>query len=139
MRDLIARRGQRVDELVFRLAEAQRRYLRQFARRLEIAHARVRAQDLRNKTSAMRRDVQAQTEALAAVTRNLLLRRSARLEQLAGRLNALSPVAILERGYALVFDGSGQLVKDAGILNPGDIVRTRVAHGEFESEIKKIK
>ena len=135
MRDLIARRAQRVDELVFRLAEAERRHLRAYHRRLDQASARVRAHDLRAKLAAMRRDVQARTDALAAITRNLLLQRRGRLDRLAGQLEALSPVAILDRGYALVFDRNGNLVKDAAQLSRGDAIRARVATGEFSAEV----
>ncbi len=135
MRDLIARRAQRVDELVFRMADAQRRHLRAYHRRLDQASARVRAHDLRTKLEVMRRDVQARTSALAAITRNLLLHYHGRLDRLSGQLNALSPVAILERGYALVFDSSGNLVKDAQQLSRGENIRARVAHGEFTAEV----
>jgi exodeoxyribonuclease VII large subunit len=139
MRDLIFRRGQRIDELVFRLAEVQRRHLRAYHRRLDTASARVRAHDLRAKLAGMRRDVAARTNALTAITRNLLLQRRSRLERLAGQLDALSPLAILERGYALVFDPNGNLVKDTRQLQAGDALRTRLAHGEFTSEVKKIE
>lgn len=138
MRDLISRRGQRVDELVFRLAEAQRRHLRAYHRRLDTASARVRAHDLRAKLAGMRGHVLARTDALAAITRNLLLQRRSRLERLAGQLEALSPLAILERGYALVFDASGNLVKDTRQIQVATSLRTRLAHGEFTSEVKKI-
>lgn len=138
VRDLIARRGQRVDELVFRLADAERRVLRAYHRRLEVASARVRAHDLRARLAAMRRDVKARTDALAAITKSLLLQRRGRLERITGQLEALSPVAILERGYALVFDSNGNLVKDAGNLNRGDLVRARLAKGQFEAEVKAL-
>ncbi len=139
MRDLIARRGQRVDELLFRLAEAQRRHLRAFHRRLDTASARVRAHDLRTKLAAMRRDVESRTGALTAVTRNVLLHYRARLDRLSAQLEALSPVAILDRGYALVFDSSGNLVKYATQLSREDTVRTRLAHGEFTAKVDQIR
>lgn len=138
MRDLIARRGQRVDEFVFRLAEAQRRHLRNFHRRLDTASARVRAHDLRTKLTAMRRDVESRTGSLAAVTRNVLLHHRAHLDRLSAQLEALSPIAILDRGYALVFDSSGNLVKDAAHLSMGETVRTRVAAGQFSAQVTKI-
>ena len=135
MRDLIARRSQRVDELVYRLADAQRRHLRTYHRRLDQASARVRAHDLRAKLASMRRDVQARTDALAAITRNLLLYRRGRLDRITAQLEALSPVAILDRGYALVFDREGNLVTDVAQLERGDVVRARVARGEFTAEV----
>lgn len=135
MRDLIARRGQRMDELVFRLAEAQRRHLRTFHRRLDTASARVRAHDLRTKLVAMRRDVEARIAALGAITRNLMLHYRARLDRLSAQLEALSPVAILGRGYALVFDSSGNLLKDAAQVSAGSIVRARLAKGAFTAKV----
>jgi exodeoxyribonuclease VII large subunit len=52
-------------------------------------------------------------------------------------MEALSPVAILERGYAIVFDGSGKLVKDATRVKTGEEIRARVAHGEIIADVKK--
>jgi exodeoxyribonuclease VII large subunit len=44
-------------------------------------------------------------------------------------------VAILDRGYALVFDRDGNLVTDTAQLARGDVVRARVARGEFTAEV----
>ena len=49
-----------------------------------------------------------------------------RWEQLHSSLEALSPKAILARGYALVFDAEGRLVKQAAQLKPGSQVRTQL-------------
>jgi exodeoxyribonuclease VII large subunit len=64
---------------------------------------------------------------------------AAQLEKLAAQLNALSPVKILERGYALVFDDNGTLVKDAGQLAAGAGIIARVARGSFAAEVKSTK
>ena len=45
------------------------------------------------------------------------------------------PLNILERGYALVFDSTGALVKDAALLAPGAEVIARVAQGSFTAEL----
>jgi len=52
-------------------------------------------------------------------------------------MEALSPVAILDRGYALVFDSSGKLVKDAARVKVGEDIRARVARGELHATVKK--
>jgi len=70
---------------------------------------------------------------------NLLLRRRSKLDQLSGEIEALSPVAILERGYALVFDASGKLVKDASQVKLGDEISARVAKGTIESVVKNTR
>ncbi|HWR36879.1 MAG TPA: exodeoxyribonuclease VII large subunit [Clostridia bacterium] len=136
MRQVITRREQRVDDLVNRLARSYHAALRASHRRLDVAASRVLHHDLRNKLVGMRRDVDARQGALAAVTRNLLLRRRSRLEQVLAHLEGLSPVAILDRGYALVFDERGNLVKDAAQVSPGERISARVAKGTIAAEVK---
>lgn len=52
------------------------------------------------------------------------------LSALAGRLDALSPLRILERGYALARDGEGRVLKRVGQFPPGLRFRLRVTDGE---------
>ena len=59
----------------------------------------------------------------------------ARLASLAARLNALSPLATLERGYAVVSDGNGNLVRSAAQLPPGARFRARFKDGEVPAEV----
>ena len=137
MTDAIARRQQRVDDLVYRLATAQRALLGQQRRRLDMANAGVRHHDLRRVLAGVRRDLQAQLAALLASGRAQLLRHRSRLEQLQARLQGLSPLNILDRGYALVFDAQGQLVKDAAQVRSGQEIRARLAKGEITASVKK--
>ena len=51
----------------------------------------------------------------------------ARLGRLAGKLDSLSPLAVLSRGYALVWDEHGRLVREPADVAPGDPLRIRVA------------
>jgi exodeoxyribonuclease VII large subunit len=60
------------------------------------------------------------------------------LDQLITHLQALSPLQVLERGYALVFDSAGKLVKGTAQLHPGEAVHTRVAHGSFTATVNAI-
>jgi exodeoxyribonuclease VII large subunit len=66
----------------------------------------------------------------------LLLRQEGRLNQLSGQLEALSPLAILDRGYALVFDPSGALLKDAARVKAGDDISARLAKGTVNATVK---
>ena len=49
MQELVARRQQRVDELVYRLAAAEQRQIRGLRQRVELAAVRLRHQELRNR------------------------------------------------------------------------------------------
>ncbi len=137
MTNLINARQQRIDELVYRLEKAQRQKIEQQRRRWETASAAVRHYDVRRMLSGMRKELDAQVSSLAAVTRTRLLERGIRLQRLEGQMEALSPLAVLQRGYALVFDGSGRLVKDSAQLNSGDDIEARVARGRFTATVKK--
>ena len=135
--DLIRRRQQGVDDLVYRMAHAERDLLERQRRRYETLAAAVRHYDLRLVLAGVRRELDNKISGMAAAAHSLLLQKRARLERLTSQMEALSPVAILERGYALVFDTSGKLVKDADSVKPGDEIKARVAHGEIEATVRK--
>ncbi|MGB3057100.1 MAG: exodeoxyribonuclease VII large subunit, partial [Candidatus Omnitrophota bacterium] len=56
----------------------------------------------------------------------------------AGKLEMLSPLAVLERGYSITFKGE-KTVKTAAGLKAGDALRTRLARGEVFSTVKRIE
>lgn len=55
-----------------------------------------------------------------------------------GRLNALSPLAILDRGYSVSFNEKGAIIKDVRKLSIGEIIRTRLCKGSLVSKITDI-
>jgi len=138
MHELIARRDQKIDELQSRSVMALRETLRGFRRRLDVASTRVRSHDLRTRLESREREVQAKLNELTSATRRVMEKRRARLERLTSQLHALSPVAILERGYALVFDGEGNLVKNAAQLKPGDSMTAQVAKGAIAAKVEAV-
>jgi exodeoxyribonuclease VII large subunit len=139
MTDLIHRREQRLDDLAHRLAQSQRSIIENQRRRFETLSAAVRHYDVRRVLSGIRKDLEVQSAALASVVRNLLLERKVRLERMETALRTLSPLAILDRGYALVFDGSGKLVKDTAQVNTGDAISARLAKGTIIATVRQKK
>jgi exodeoxyribonuclease VII large subunit len=137
MMDGINHRYQKLDDLTFRLERAERTLLEQMLRKWETASALVRHYDLRLVLSGMRRQMDAGTSALVSAMRNVVLQNRVRAERLGTALESLSPVAILERGYALVFDASGKLVKDATALTAGEEISAKVARGEIRAVVRK--
>jgi exodeoxyribonuclease VII large subunit len=138
MMDLIRLRQQKVDDLTFRLERGVRGSLELKRRRLENISAAVRHYDLRRVLAGIRGELEAQTAAMTAAMRNQLLLKKLRLERMGRALETLSPLAILERGYALVFDASGQLIKDAAQVKRGDEIAAKVARGEIKASVKTI-
>jgi len=139
MTDLIHRREQRLDELVYRLERAQRGILKDIRAKYETLSAAVRHYDVRRVLAGMKKDLEAAGGALISAFRNSLLERRVRLERMETALQALSPLAILERGYALVFDAEGKLLKDAAKVKVGDEISAKLAKGTVEAEVKRRK
>ncbi len=134
--DAINQRQQKLDELHFRLERGERAMLEMRRRQWESASAAVRHYDVRRVLGGIRQELRGRVLGLTSVMRSVLLQRRARLEALTGQIDALSPLAILDRGYALVFDSTGRLVKDGKQVSAGDDIRARLAKGEITATVK---
>ncbi len=139
MMDGIHRRQQALDEVSFCLERAERQLVERCHRRWETASAAVRHYDARQRLAATRQRLDAQTASLASAAHARLLAGRAALDRRTAALKALSPVAILNRGYALVFDANGQLVKDAERLHPGDDISARLARGSIRARVSSVE
>ena len=137
MKGGIQQRQQKLDDLIFRAEKSERKLIEQHRRRWERASAAVRHYDARRMLAGFRKDLATQTAAVGAALRAILTRQKSRLDQAQHQLQALSPLAILERGYALVFDSSGALVKNSSQVARGDEISARLAHGTLSARVEK--
>ena len=99
-------------------------------RRLELA---VRAEFERTRARLAR-----QRERLRSAPRLLLERRRASLDHAGARLQALSPLATLARGYAIVRSGT-EAVRDAAALKAGDPLGIQLASGSVDARVEEIR
>jgi exodeoxyribonuclease VII large subunit len=76
--------------------------------------------DLRQMMRLKRETVGSQFSRLQAGARLFLQSARGQVQALDNSLQALSPLAVLDRGYAICRDVRGNIVKDATILQPGD-------------------
>jgi exodeoxyribonuclease VII large subunit len=63
-------------------------------------------------------------------------REGRRLAELASRLDAMSPLKVLGRGYALAYGENGALIRRGADVRVGERVKVRVAEGGFEAEVR---
>lgn len=136
LREALGRRTQRRDDLHFRLATLAQRQITTAAHRLDRLELRLRQRDLRQRLATQQHELTTRLAALGAAARHRLLAKQARFAQLAAKLDALSPLAILGRGYALLFDERGALVKDVAQLSPGTQLTARLAHGSVTARVE---
>ena len=109
------------------------------SRRTELARleARLRAQSPEPRLAARRAEVRRLEGAMVAAVRRALDRRRAAYAQVVARLDALSPLRVLERGYALATH-DGRVVKDAGAVKPGDRLELRFARGRARATVDDV-
>ena len=133
----IGRLQQRVDELEYRLRERTVSAAAARRQRLDQLIARLRSLDLRLRIAAARRRLEVAGTAAEHVVRRRLTRAQGRLEPLIAHLSQLSPLKILERGYAIVTSEAGQIVKDPADAPVGSAISVRIAKGELAAEVRR--
>ena len=146
--------SQQVDDWLLTLDAAVARLIAQKRAALDATQARLRhpgqkfaqlkgrTQELLERLQlALRRQVEGHRVRADAASGRLvpaavwhLERKSQRLSALEGRLQALSPFAVLERGYSIVSGPKG-VVTDAAQAEPGEALTVRVHKGSFEVEV----
>ena len=62
-----------------------------------------------------------------------------RLGLAAASLDALSPLGVLQRGYAIAQDASGMPLRDAASVDEGDAVSVRLAKGKLHTRVETIE
>ncbi len=68
---------------------------------------------------------------------NLIEKRKLTLQSMSSNLKAVSPLAVLDRGYAIVMNNKGQVLKSSKEVKVGDILKSRLAKGELISNVSK--
>jgi len=135
LRDAIGRREQRIDELRFRLSAAWDRRLRNRNNRLAALEARLRRHDPTLRLSLANRRVANANAALKRLAPEIVARRRLRLSHAGARLEALSPLAVLNRGYAIVYASDGSILRTAASARTGQQIRARLADGSVRATV----
>jgi exodeoxyribonuclease VII large subunit len=131
----VGRGLQRIDEQEFRLRERARAGVDKRERARRALEIRLKHFDMRSRVAAGRRRLDALTVAAGQCIRMRLTRRRGRLDQLDAKLSQLSPLRILERGYAIVSNEAG-IVKDSAAAPAGSRVHVRLAKGELDAVVE---
>ncbi len=138
LRDAVSRRDQRIDELRFRLEASSNRRLRISAHRLSVLSDRLRRHDPSLRIATTQRRLQQSRERLYRSAAQVIADRQTRLNRATTRLEALSPVAVLSRGYALVYAADGTLLRSATDTAAGQNIRARLAEGTLDAQVTAI-
>jgi exodeoxyribonuclease VII large subunit len=134
-RGRIRNHAQRVDGLARRAQAGLVRRLERARDRARRAGERLEAFRWDRQITDRRARVAARTDRLLGLARQQLAARRSALARLAGKLDSLSPLAVLSRGYALVWDADGHLLRDAAGVALADLLRIRLQSGTLTARV----
>lgn len=129
---------QRLDELSFRLDNRLRGCIVELKGRERLLAADFGRFDLRQIVRLKRETLSSQFSQLQAGARLFLQSARGKVRALDNSLQALSPLAVLDRGYAICRDIHGNIVKDAAALSPGDPFSVRLASGMIDGRVEEV-
>jgi exodeoxyribonuclease VII large subunit len=130
---------QRFDEAASKMTQTMTHQLTALRHRERVLQMRLIKVDLRQTIARNREILAGKQNRLISASRAWLKSRRSRLELEAGRMNALSPLAILERGYAICRNAHGAILRDPARVAPGDRVAVTLARGELDCRVEEIK
>ncbi|HVF89702.1 MAG TPA: exodeoxyribonuclease VII large subunit [Blastocatellia bacterium] len=132
---LIQSCSQRLDSASYSLENAFRAAIKRGRASHEATALRLRDSDVRRDMIERRGEVAVLSERLKAAGRARVEGESEKLAVQAVRLNALSPLAVLGRGYAIAFDSDGRIIKRSADTSSGSRLRIRLGEGEVECTV----
>ena len=124
-----------LDDRAFALSRRAAMLVPPRAQRLSALTARLLAQQPQGRISRQRATLDALYIRACEAQRRAHALRVAQCREVAARLDALSPLAVLGRGYALARTESGKLVRRAKDTAPGDVLQLRLEDGEVRARV----
>jgi exodeoxyribonuclease VII large subunit len=134
-RTTFERRGQHLDDLTDRAETSLHRTLRNHNQRLTQLEVRLRRQHVSLRLANDRHRFQTLQQRLRAARTTPLQQSHTRLNRAVSQLEALSPLRVLERGYALVYGPDSKLIRNATEAPAGTTVTAQLAKGRLRAKV----
>lgn len=131
--------NQRLDELDIRLQQQMQRQLKLQQQQLQTLNVRLQQQFPQKKVLLFQQQTQALQQRLQQQMLSLLKDKKQQWRQQAATLHAVSPLATLERGFAIVTDSDGQPIREAASQQPGSRITAKLAQGSLHCRVEQIE
>jgi len=138
-RDHLHRRQQGLDDLNLRLETQWHSRHRRLSENLHTLAARLQRQDVVARIGVARERLSSLDGRMIRANHDRFRTSRAREAAVARQLISLSPVAVLSRGYALVYDERGMLIKDTENITEGQPIVARLARGRIRSRVTSVE
>ncbi len=127
--------NQRVDGAAYSIEASIKESIKRGRAGHEKIALRLRAADIRRALVAERGALSLLRARLASSAQAKIDKEGEKFSIAAGKLDSLSPLAVLGRGYAVAFDSRGRIIKRAKDVNTGEPIRLRVGEGEIDCTV----
>ena len=139
MTTMLRRLSQRLDEMGFRMEASVTGLIRSRQREVSELVADVLHHEPRQMLARTRERLSVGHTRMERSLERTLRKSTAKLEALDARLRSLSPLAVLERGYALVLGEDGGVIRSSTQVAKGNRVRTQLSDGEFTGTVENVR
>ncbi|PMR76068.1 exodeoxyribonuclease VII large subunit [Billgrantia endophytica] len=135
--EVLVRQRRMLDEVDARLSRALKRRIGEECYRLDQLQRRLSARPPRREVELAGKRLASAGARLGQAMQHGLTRQHERLAGLVRQLQAVSPLAVLGRGYAILQDDSGKVVRRAADTQPGQALTARLGEGKLKVEVKR--
>ena len=123
--------GERLSQAMLERLRSARQKVSELKRALSPARQRLQLRNRAQRVDELARRLEAAVRAALGAERS-------RLKSQVAALNALSPLAALERGYSVCFNAENEAMRDADTAQPGDPLRIRLHRGEIMAAVESV-
>jgi exodeoxyribonuclease VII large subunit len=135
---LVVMRDRDRQELGLRLEHAAADRLGRLGQRFEALRRRLERRDIRRVAADLRTRLVSADGRLREMATRRRMTADARLRELAARLDSLSPLAVLGRGYAVCWNATRtSIIRSVRAVHAGDVVRVTLATGELACRVEQ--
>lgn len=127
-----------IEGLEYRLQSVVNRSLQNAHRRVGVAAHSLSPIQLRSVAAAARSRFDSLTKSRDNAINSRIEVARQQLATAAAALDAMSPLKVLERGYAIAHDSAGRVVREAGAMNAGDELRLRLWKGALNCRVERL-
>ncbi|MCF6094441.1 exodeoxyribonuclease VII large subunit [Microaerobacter geothermalis] len=134
-KDRVEQAAQRVDQLNSRMMSALQRNLEKKRTKLVQLNLMLGKQNPRYKVGYTRKQLEYLRKTLSKAIIADLKDKKKQLYYTLAKLDALSPLKVMQRGYSLVYNENHELVKSVQKVSPGDIVKVKMIDGQLDCQV----
>ena len=126
---------QTLDQLSAAMATAMNRQIKMRRQHLDVLAGSAALQSPEGYLQQRRKAVEMLQNRLISAQNMQLSKKQQRFIAMTAKLDAMSPLKVLTRGYAMAQKDGGEIVRSVSQINPGDAVRVSLADGAFTATV----